>query len=68
MVAPKKGVKCPRCGGKVVEVVYGLPRPEVEEQDGRLDAAIGRGIVSSDNPSHRCTVCGEEFCWEEPSP
>jgi len=68
MAKPKELPKCPHCGGKVIEVIYGFPRPELVEEARQGDIALGGCVISEDNPSHRCTVCGAEFVWEKPAP
>jgi hypothetical protein len=52
----------------VVAVVYGVPRPELAEEAGGADAALGSCLQSDENPTHRCSACGAEFCWEKPQP
>ena len=37
IVVSRKPCKCPKCGGKVVKIVYGMPTPELYEQAERKE-------------------------------
>jgi DNA-directed RNA polymerase subunit RPC12/RpoP len=53
---------CPSCGSdRVVEIVYGLPAPELAERAKRGEVALGGCMVDEENPTNRCLACGHEF-------
>ncbi|MEQ8717703.1 MAG: hypothetical protein RIE08_08840 [Acidimicrobiales bacterium] len=60
------GDPCPRCGSdRVVEVVYGMPGPDVAEASRRGEVALGGCCIGFDDPTHRCLDC-EADLWDRP--
>ena len=74
--APKrlrKGSKCPSCkNGKLIPIVYGLPKRELMEQSGRGEIELGGCVVSSEvfdpergfisgDPELYCPKCEGKF-------
>lgn len=55
--------KCPACGaGKAIPIVYGMPGPELWEEEKRGAVEIGGcAITVGYDPAWRCRKCGEAF-------
>jgi len=56
----KKGKRrlCPNCGSQnVVPMIYGLPGPELiqEQEEGKVE--LGGCLISEDNPRRCCKDC-----------
>ena len=58
--------KCPECGGEVLEIVYGLPEPEMWEKAKRGEAIIGGRHVDESCDRWQCLEC--DFSWGELDP
>lgn len=41
IIVNRKPCKCPKCGGKVVKIVYGEPSPELFEMADRKEVVLG---------------------------
>lgn len=58
---------CPKCGGKVVEIIYGYPTEEAFEASKRGKVILGGCCIFEDkegnriNPKYGCIDCGERF-------
>ncbi|MCQ2348423.1 MAG: hypothetical protein MJZ65_04460 [Paludibacteraceae bacterium] len=55
--------KCPKCGGKVARIFYGLPA-YTEKLQADLDAGrviLGGCCRTEHDPTWQCTKCGQEF-------
>lgn len=58
---------CPKCGGRIVEIVYGEPTNELCEAADRGDIILGGCCITIDKkgeqtqPCHGCIDCGERF-------
>lgn len=48
IVVSRKPCKCPKCGGKVVKIVYGEPFPELFEQAERKEVVLGGCCINLD--------------------
>ena len=48
VVVNRKPCKCPKCGGKVVKIVYGEPCPELFEQAERKEVVLGGCCINLD--------------------
>ena len=48
---------CPKCGGPLLPVVYGLPGIELAEAERRGELLLGGCTVFPDAPTHSC-ACG----------
>ena len=57
----RKPVKCPHCGGKVLNIQYGYPGPEMMAASERGEILLGGCIISEDSPDCACPVCGQSF-------
>lgn len=63
----RKPHKCPYCGGKVVEIVYGMPSHELLEEEEKGNIVLGGCCITVDDdgnimgPQWRCTKCGTNF-------
>jgi hypothetical protein len=51
--------RCPRCGGALVPIVYGLPTRETELIAARGAVALGGCVIHDGAPRWRCRACGE---------
>lgn len=49
--------RCPRCGGKLVRVVYGYPTAELGEEARRGEIILG-GCMPNPDVQHACVDCG----------
>jgi hypothetical protein len=62
--------KCPKCGGKVVEILYGAPTYEAFEASERGEIVLGGCCISVDeegnlqNPDWQCIKCKTQFKQE----
>ena len=65
IVVNRKPCKCPKCGGKVVKIVYGMPTPELYEQAERKEVVLGGCCINLDgNPQWACVECEQVFIKE----
>lgn len=54
--------KCPHCGSKAaVQIVYGLPGPELFERAKRGEVILAGCIVGTNDPTWGCLECGSEW-------
>lgn len=59
--------QCPRCGREpVVEIVYGLPGPELVAAALRGEVRIGGCCISQESPTHACRSCDHEWARGRP--
>ena len=49
--------RCPRCGTPGIEIVYGLPGPDLAAEAERGEVIIGGCLVDETNPTHQCPAC-----------
>ena len=42
--------KCPNCGGKLLEIVYGMPDSETGEKAMKEELFLGGCMIDDDNP------------------
>ncbi len=51
--------ECPRCGGKAIPIVYGMPGPKLFERSKRGEVRLGGCVVMGDgnDPTHYCPAC-----------
>ena len=53
---------CPKCGGKVVPVVYGEPGPELFEMADRKEVVLGGCCIHMEgDPQWACIECEQQF-------
>lgn len=53
---------CPTCKEKTgVNIIYGMPSPELFESAERGEVALGGCLISDENPERHCTACGAEW-------
>ena len=65
IVVSRKPCKCPKCGGKVVKIVYGMPTPELYEQAERKEVVLGGCCIHEDgDPQWACVECEQAFIKE----
>ncbi len=62
--------KCPKCGGKVVEILYGMPTSEAFEASERGELVLGGCCITLDengkiaDPDWQCIKCETQFKQE----
>ena len=58
---------CPKCGGKLVEIIYGEPMADLLEKARRGEVILGGCCILTDedgniiSPEYGCIDCGEKF-------
>jgi len=58
---------CPKCGGKVVKIIYGEPTEELFEASDRGEVILGGCCIALDengnqiSPEYGCVDCEERF-------
>ncbi len=52
--------ECERCGAPMLEVVYGMPSPELVEAVDRGEVVAGGCLLDEGQPAWRCSSCGAE--------
>lgn len=58
---------CPKCGGNIVDIIYGEPNQELNEQSLRNDVVLGGCCLIVDetgnmtNPEWGCVKCDRKF-------
>ena len=53
--------KCPNCGGKLLEIVYGMPDSETGEKAMKEELFLGGCMIDDDNPKYHCNVCRRSY-------
>lgn len=67
----QKPDRCPKCGGRIVPIVYGEPTPETGERAERKEVILGGCCLMEDDegnllsPQWGCVKCGREYFVEE---
>lgn len=64
IIANRKPCKCPKCGGKVVKIVYGEPSPELFEMADRKEVVLGGCCHMEGDPQWVCCECEQQF-WKK---
>jgi hypothetical protein len=44
----------------MLPIVFGYPSLELFEAEGRGEVALGGCLVSGEDPTHRCSACGQD--------
>ena len=53
--------KCPKCGERLIEIVYGRPDPELFEASERGEVILGGCLINGDDPEYRCKKCRLDY-------
>ncbi|MBQ3476078.1 hypothetical protein IJH26_01030 [Candidatus Saccharibacteria bacterium] len=53
--------KCPKYGENLIEIIYGMPGPELFEAEERGEVILGGCCVSDDDPKYRCKKCDIDY-------
>ena len=53
--------KCPNCGNKMVEIVYGMPAPETFEKAEKGEVFLGGCMIEDDRPEYHCNNCRRNY-------
>ena len=62
IIVNRKPCKCPKCGGNVVPIVYGMPASELYEKAQRKEVVLGGCCNTEDgDPQWACIECGQQF-------
>jgi len=57
-------MKCNLCNSVLLEIVYGMPTPEMIEKSNNDEIVLG-GLFKPFGPTHYCLECQEEFVQDE---
>ncbi len=57
----RKPCKCPKCGGKVVPILYGEPSHEAYEESLQGKFVLGGCCICEDSPDWECLECHHQF-------
>jgi hypothetical protein len=52
---------CAECGGKGVQIVYGLPGPELVDAAERGELVLGGCDIGDQDPNLQCRTCGNAW-------
>ena len=53
--------KCPKCGDQLVEIVYGMPGPELFEASERGEVILGGCCITGDDPKYHFNKCKLDY-------
>ncbi len=53
--------RCPECEHAVVPVMFGMPGPEMVEEEQRGEIVLGGCVVDGDDPVWACSACGQRW-------
>ena len=53
--------KCPNCGNKLIEIVYGMPDSEIGEKAMKGEIFLGGCIVDDAIPKYHCNSCERSY-------
>lgn len=57
----KSEPKCPKCGNKLIKIVYGIPSSEMIEQVEKGEIFLGGCEIGNVNPKFHCKNCEVSF-------
>ena len=57
----KKKVVCPKCKGKLLDIVYGMPSPELFDKAENGEVYLGGCCILKNNPKYFCPKCHIEY-------
>ena len=52
---------CPKCGDQLIEIVYGMPGPELFEASERGEVILGGCCITGDDPKYHCKKCKLDY-------
>ena len=53
--------KCPKCGGKVVPILYGEPNELAEQEFLKGNIVFGGCCIEDNDPDWECLGCEQQF-------
>ena len=53
--------KCPKCGEKLIDIVYGMPGSELFEAAERGEIVLGGCEIFDDQPEYHCKNCDIDY-------
>lgn len=56
-----KKIICPECKGKLLDIVYGMPGPELFEKAEKQEVYLGGCCIDENNPKYFCPKCHREY-------
>lgn len=66
-MSKKKINVCPKCKGKLLDIVYGLPSPELFDKAEKHEVYLGGCCISANDPKYFCPKCHIEY-YEDMTP
>lgn len=60
-MSKKKINVCPKCKGKLLDIVYGMPGPEMFEKANKHEVYLGGCCITEHDPKYFCPKCHKEF-------
>ena len=57
----KKKIVCPKCKGKLLDIVYGMPGPEMFEKANKHEVYLGGCSITEHDSKYFCPKCHREF-------
>ncbi len=57
----KKKIVCPKCKGKLLDIVYGMPGPEMFEKANKHEVYLGGCCITEHDPQYFCPKCHTEL-------
>ena len=52
---------CPKCGEKLIPIVFGMPSSELFEAEKRGEVILGGCEVFEDGPDYHCKKCNLDY-------
>ena len=52
---------CPNCGGKLIDIIYGMPDYTIGEKAMKGEIHLGGCIISDDDPIYHCNNCRRSY-------
>lgn len=53
--------KCPKCGERLIEIIYGMPGSDLFEAEERGEVILGGCCLSGDDPKYHCKNCNIDY-------
>ena len=57
----KKKIVCPKCKGKLLDIVYGMPGPDLFDKAEKGEVYLGGCCILENNPKYFCPKCHIEY-------
>lgn len=53
--------KCPKCGHKLIKIVYGMPDSKLMEKAKRREVILGGCEITGEMPEFHCNQCNIDY-------